>query len=460
MESRNRSKGAWTAAIVIVVAAAGGMLLFGHGGNASATVTCNIVVNSENVNNNSVQTAINSANPGWTICVGAGSFPEQLTIHTAGLTLLGAGSGSTSIDPPTVSSTTVDWDSSSPQTPYDPIILVQNTTSVTIKSLGINGTAAAGTSFTGCGVGFVGVDFQNSSGSLISSKVTGIEYPPALLGCQSQLAVLAYTGWFTTGFVPSPMLTVTVQQNTIASYGKNGITCDDPGMLCNLLGNTVTGIGGTSAIAQNGIQLAYGAVGTIQNNHVFANNYTGPSSTLSWYGTGTQSTGILLYNQGGLTTVAHNTLSQNPMAIVEYETTPTALKILGNTITGFTGYAIVANGAPGSTVFISNNTINAIATGAPGILVDNGTFNVSGNTITHVKFTGTQGASQVVCGTGAFLTCGTSTLSIATAAIQAVSEGAGGPTDVTMRLDKFSADRLTMSSLAMPTGSVTMQLVV
>jgi len=116
------------------------------------------------------------------------------------------------------------------------------------------------------------------------------------------------------------------------------------------------------------------------------------------------------------------------------------------------------NGVPGTTALIENNTINALATGAPGILVDNGTFNVSRNLVTHVSNGGTNGASQVVCGTGSYLTCAT-TLSVRTAAVQAVSEGAGGPTDVTLWANTFHFDSLSLASLAMPTGAVTVQWV-
>jgi hypothetical protein len=145
------------------------------------------------------------------------------------------------------------------------------------------------------------------------------------------------------------------------------------------------------------------------------------------------------------------------MAIVEFETTASAVYVTANTVTNFEGYAVVADGTTGSTALIANNTLNAGATGAPAVLVDNGSFNVSGNKISHVSWSGTQGASQVVCGTGSYLSCGASTLSVKTAAIQAVSEGAGGPTDLTLFHNRFVMDRLSLATLSMPTGAVTVQ---
>ncbi|MCI4332254.1 MAG: right-handed parallel beta-helix repeat-containing protein [Thermoplasmata archaeon] len=451
--NRPTANRAWATALVVVVAAAGVTVLLGMSGTASATPPCNLTVNSENLAHNAVQSAINSANPGWRICVGAGSFPEQLHIATKGITLVGAGTASTSIDPASVNTTTVDWDSPSAATPLAAVVLVDNTTGVTIAGMTIDGTAAS-SSIGGCSPDFVGVDFQNSSGTLQRAVVTGIQLGPSLLGCQNQLAVYAYTGWFATHNVSTPVKHVTIGNTVVSVYGKNAITCDDPGLTCTLNADTTTGIGPTSATAQNGVQIAYGAVGHLTNTKVSGDNYTGSGSTLDWYGTGAQATGILLYDPGSGTTVVHSTVTACPDPIAEYETTASSVQIVGNSISGDEGYGIVVNGAPGTTALIENNTVNQAATGAPGILVDNGTFNVSRNTVTHVQSGGTNGGSQVVCGTGSYLSC-PSTLSIATAAVQAVSEGIGGPTSLTLWDNTFHFDSLTLATVAMPTGSVT-----
>jgi hypothetical protein len=445
----------WTTALAVVVAVAAISFLFALSGTASAASPCNLTVNSENLAHNAVQSAINSANPGWKICLGAGSFPEQLTISTAGLTLAGAGPSMTTIDPPVLNATTVDWDSTGAATPIAAVVLVNNSTGVTVSGLTVN-AAPGSASVTGCGEDLVGVDFQNSGGAMTRTTVAGVELGPSLLGCQNQLAVYVYNGYFATA--NAAVRHVTISSTVVNTYGKNGITCDDPGVTCQLNGDTTTGIGATSATAQNGIQIAYGAVGHLLNDHVAADNYTGSGSTLDWYGTGYQASGILLYNPGSGTTVNHATVTQCPEAIVEYETTASSVQIVGNTVTTDEGYGIVVNGAPGTTALIENNTVNQIATGAPGILVDNGTFNVSRNTVTHVHDTGTNGASQVVCGTGSYLSCAT-TLSVSTAAVQAVSEGAGGPTSLTLWANTFHYDALSLATLAMPTGSVNVQWV-
>jgi len=44
-------------------------------------VHCTTKVNGENANNNAIQTAINKAKSGSTLCIAAGTYPEQLVIN-------------------------------------------------------------------------------------------------------------------------------------------------------------------------------------------------------------------------------------------------------------------------------------------------------------------------------------------------------------------------------------------
>lgn len=433
----------------------GGFALVAVAGLTSATPTgCNLVVNSENVANTSVQSAINSASPGWKICLGAGSFPEQLTISTPGLKLVGAGAGLTFIDPPSVSATTVDWDSAPALYPLAAVILLDNVSGVTVQGLTVNATAASG-SITGCGEQFNGIDVQNSSGThLAQDRVIGVELGPSLLGCQNQQAIFAYTGYFATGWVPSSPEVITVTHVSVSSFGKNGITCHDPGLTCVLSSDTSTGIGPTTATAQNGIEIAYGAVGQLSHDHVSATDYTGGTTTLDWYGNGYQASGILLYLPGAGTFISHCTLSANAIAIADLTGQPT--QVVGNSVSGSLGYGIVVNGAPGVGQLVANNSVNELGAGGVGILVDNGTFNVTDNTISHTSASGTNGASQVVCGTGSFLSCSPSQ-SVSTAAIQAVSESSVGATNVLLAGNIYHFDNLSVATQAVLGGSVALQ---
>jgi parallel beta-helix repeat protein len=128
---------------------------------------------------------------------------------------------------------------------------------------------------------------------------------------------------------------------TVKTYDKNGITCSDPGTSCSVSGSTVTGIGATSAIAQNGVQLGFGASGSITGTTITGNSYTGG-------GTDNQATGILIFDSGA-TTVGHDTLSANDINIFAGADSGAVAgnwSITGNAVSGATDN--VTNGDPGN----------------------------------------------------------------------------------------------------------------
>lgn len=71
-----------------------------------------------------------------------------------------------------------------------------------------------------------------------------------------------------------------IWSNTISFYQKGGIVTNGKGTRVSINDNTVTGQGPVSYIAQNGIQVGYGADASVMRNTVTGNSYTG-SSTVS-----------------------------------------------------------------------------------------------------------------------------------------------------------------------------------
>jgi hypothetical protein len=65
----------------------------------------------------------------------------------------------------------------------------------------------------------------------------------------------------------------TISGDTITNYQKGGITANGS-VSATITNNTVTGQGAVTYIAQNGIQLAYGAKGTVSGNNVTGNAYS------------------------------------------------------------------------------------------------------------------------------------------------------------------------------------------
>jgi hypothetical protein len=73
----------------------------------------------------------------------------------------------------------------------------------------------------------------------------------------------------------------TVSNNTLANYQKGGIVANGQGVNVAITDNIVTGQGAVDSIAQNGIQVGYGASATVMRNTVTGNAYTGPNNASS-----------------------------------------------------------------------------------------------------------------------------------------------------------------------------------
>lgn len=131
-------------------------------------------------------------------------------------------------------------------------------------------------------------------------------YP--LNGCQGGIGV--DVGLSTTGQIGHAFLT----GDTFTSYQKGGIKVSGPGSTAVIGHVTVTGVGPTSGIAQNGIEFIAGATGSVTLSTVTGNNYTGNNNA--------SSAGILLF--GGCSpayplvkhvSVTHNKLVGNDIGV-------------------------------------------------------------------------------------------------------------------------------------------------
>ena len=234
-----------------------------------------------------VQHGVDVACVGDTVQVAAGTFPEQVTIPKS-VTVLGAGAASTFIKPVSVSPNTTSLSSGNP---IAAIILVDGASGVTLKNLTVDGSAAA---FASCSPGYMGVYYRNGSGTIDTLHVAHIVLPTAT-GCQSVVGVFVQSGG-------SGSSTVNLKTSTIDDYGKNGVTCNEVGTTCTITGNTVTGRGpvGSGDAAQNGIQMGFGAVGSIVGNTVTGNYYTPKTVCAS---------GVLVFSDG--VNVQGNTINGN-----------------------------------------------------------------------------------------------------------------------------------------------------
>lgn len=349
-----------------------------------------------------------------TIKVAVGDYPQPLKI-TQPVTIIGAGhsggsSTATLIDPSSLITDTHPNNSEVEET----IVDVPGTTNVHLKDLEISGANAQG-NFTGCGTGFVGAYYHNSTGSMSSVQVTEVELPQDLFGCQQGLAVYVASD---TGMTSS----VNMSGLNVNNYEKNGVTCNEIGTTCSLKNSTITGIGATAAIGQNGFE-GYNATSiTLSGDKVKDNTYTGG-------GNGNQAAGLLILDVGTVT-ATNNHLTANdvngyfgsdgggpaesPWTIsgnlvkgatdkvpggeadygwgIQLDSTSNAVSLTNNTVTGSAEYGIAVTGATDAT--LNGNTANAngndgIYVGGPGSTVTGSTGNtIENNTTNYNKVDG------------------------------------------------------------------------
>jgi hypothetical protein len=234
-----------------------------------------------------IQAAVDAAPSGSTIDVCPGTYPEQVVIEAKTLTLVGILSGTNDaaiLVPPAgglmITGTRIGGRAVAAQ------ILVQDSTGVTISHLTVDGS---GNALIGCLTNPIGIYFKNSSGRIIDSVARNQILDSRDQGCQVGLGIDVESN------LGNPA--VTVSNNSVHNYQKNGITAGGPGTgggpTMAISSNTVVGIGATPLIAQNGIQIGFGATGKVTGNTVADDIYTG---TMPAGGTG-----ILVYASTGVT---------------------------------------------------------------------------------------------------------------------------------------------------------------
>lgn len=206
---------------------------------------------------------------GSTVNVAAGTYVEQVHITSDDLNLVGAGVGSTIIQSP--ASLTEYFTTSADNYP---VVFVDGATGVVISDLTVDGDGLGNANYK-----FIGVGFWNGGGTLSSAEVLNIMDTP-FSGNQHGVGVYAYNN---TG---GPY-TVVVNDVVVDDFQKTAVALSGDGLTVDIDNVTVTGAGPTSVTAQNGIQIGFGAGGTVNDCSVTGIDYTGASWTAS---------GALVYN--------------------------------------------------------------------------------------------------------------------------------------------------------------------
>jgi len=217
-----------------------------------------------------IQDAIDAANPGDVISVLTGHFEEQLHIDKDNLTIIGAGAGATFVDSPEVLllgyTTTIS---------NYPVVFVDHAVGVGLKDLTVDGLGNGNSN-----VIFHGIAYLNSGGTLDAVRVTGIQDTP-FSGTEHGNGVIVDI--FDGG--PYTMLMTDVD---VDGFQQTGIVLAGDGLHATLTNTDILGAGPTPVLAQNGLEVAWGATGVATDCMISNLSYDGSfytaSGMLGYYG--------------------------------------------------------------------------------------------------------------------------------------------------------------------------------
>ena len=122
------------------------------------------------------------------------------------------------------------------------------------------------------GANYYGVVADGAAVNISNSSIHDIGETP-FNGSQHGVGVL-YTTVHQDNSTTSHAATGTLSSSTIARYQKNGVVVSGDAAAVTVQNNTVTGNGPVDYIAQNGIQISFGATGAVIGNTVSGHFYT------------------------------------------------------------------------------------------------------------------------------------------------------------------------------------------
>lgn len=201
-----------------------------------------------------IQRGVNVALATETVHVNTGSYTEQVEINKD-LTVIGQGAGSTNIVSP--ASLPLFFTTSSNNYP---VIYAHDAANIVVENATVDGAGQGAANNN-----LVGVAYYQAGGYLKNVEVKAVRNNP-LDGMQSGVGIFAYANTGTAR-------TLTLKQNNVYDFQKNGITIAGLVLTAYVDSNSVTGAGPTADIAQNGVQFG-DAQGSITNNTISGIYYT------------------------------------------------------------------------------------------------------------------------------------------------------------------------------------------
>jgi len=251
----------------------------------------------------SIQAAINKAAAGATIYVCPGTYAEQLLI-TRPVTIKGIseGTASAAVLVAPASGFVVNASSLATGAPIIAQIAAVNPGSGSM-SVNVSGIIVDGTNSglpNGCSDGFIGILYENASGTISHVVTRSQKTGTTPSGCQLGEGIYVQSG-------ASGTSVVTVSFSTVHDYEKAGIVGNDPGTNLTVEFSSAIGQGPGGLAAQNGIQIGFGATGKIFSDYVSDNIWgSATQSSSSW-----AASGILVYGAHGVTVSGNTVMNSN-----------------------------------------------------------------------------------------------------------------------------------------------------
>jgi hypothetical protein len=279
-----------------------------------------------------IQSAIAAAPAGATINICAGTYVEQLTI-TQSVSLVAQGAVTVQLPAAPANGTTA-CDAANVAAGFQPDqsgVVICGAATVNIQGLTVDAAWPGGTCYDSLWGILVG---GGATLNLTKSSVTAAGAVP-LNGCQGGVAVQVGMAWTT----PVEVGHANLLNDSVSGYQKNGITVDGKGSSANIAATTVAGIGATAQIAQNGIQISNGALGTIVAAKITGNecDYDAPVVCGPDGFNNTQAAGVLFYGAAAGSSISASTISGNDLGVYSFDANPTApsspvVSILANSL--------------------------------------------------------------------------------------------------------------------------------
>lgn len=297
---------------------------------------------------NSIQSAISA--PGTAIHVCTGTYVEQLQIART-VSIVGDTGAKVKL-PAAPAELTTPCDSAKA---YDIVVVCGAPGTVTIKNLTVEGPLAGGPD---CSHPLFGILVGGGSNlALRESRVENVA-PTPINGCQIGTGVEIGRG--------GQVGTATLIKDTVSGYNKNGITVSEAGSKATITAVDVTSAP-TDQIAQNGIQVSFGAYAKIAGATTVTGNECNLAGSCGENGlTQVASTGVLFYGAATGSSVTKSSIDENDIGVYHIdlsgsEPAASQASVTGNTMTK-DRYAAVALDQGWATV-----NANTMTEGAVGI---------------------------------------------------------------------------------------------